>query len=92
MQKLILASLLSGAVAGCASSTPAPPGSTSHVNAVATPVYAVLKAPVCVATVLIAAPLAGITAFAQTEESQDLRQGLDDGIAQNCGPPYTLEP
>ncbi len=92
MQKLILASLLTGAVAGCASPTPAPPGSTPNVDAVATPFYVVLKAPVCVTTVLIAAPLAGITAFASTEESLDLRQGLDDGIAQNCGPPYTLQP
>jgi type IV pilus biogenesis protein CpaD/CtpE len=90
MRKTILPALLSAAIAGCAS-TP-PPGGNNLAAAVGTPVYLALKGPFCVVTVAIAAPLAGLSGFAPTAEAQELRSGLGDGIAENCGPPYVLTP
>lgn len=91
MRKTLLLSLLGGAIAGCAG--PAPPQDGNNLAAmIGTPVYLALKGPFCVATVAIAAPLAGLSGFAPSAEAQELRSGLDDGIAENCGPPYVLAP
>lgn len=87
----LLALLLAGGIGGCAASPP-PPAGTPLITAVGTPLLIALKVPFCAATVVIAAPLAGISGFAPTEEASDLRHHLDVGIGQNCGPPYVLQP
>ena len=48
------------------------------------------KIPVCAATIVLAAPLAGATGLAPTEQAQRIRYDLDEGLVQNCGPPYVL--
>ncbi len=59
------------------------------VSAVGTPFYLAFKAPVCVATVAVSGPLAGLFALAGEEHGQ---RALGYGVARNCGPPYVLSP
>lgn len=92
MRMKTLAALLAGALAGCTGSPGASSGDERVVTAVGTPFYIALKVPFCVATAVIAAPLAGVSGFAPTERAHELRRDLDDGLTQNCGPPYELTP
>src|SRR5918996_729704 len=62
------------------------------VSAVATPFYLVFKSVVCVASVAIAAPVAGIAALSESRFALEARRDLGDGVNQNCGPPYVLSP
>ena len=83
--KLVLLACLVG---GCA--TQAPPGQSGAAAAVGTPFLIAFKIPVCAVTVALAAPLAGATGLAPSEQSQRIRADLDAGLVQNCGPPYVL--
>lgn len=88
---LVLATL---AVSACSSSSD--PSSREDVaDSVGTPFYIAFKIPVCVATVAIAAPLAGLAGLSDPPEyaaGNDPRPTLDYGIRRNCGPPYVLTP
>ena len=64
-------------------------GSTA-VAIVGTPFYAVFKAVTCVATVVIAAPAAGVVALTDRTDKARMRQSLDEGVGENCGGPYYL--
>jgi hypothetical protein len=82
-------------LAGCASAETEPSsGGTSagdtFISIVGTPFLIAFKIPVCVASVAIAAPLAGAAAL--TPDSGETRQTLGAGLAENCGPPYVLTP
>ena len=79
--------LLACVVAGCAAT---PPGQSGAAAAVGTPFLIAFKIPVCAATIVLAAPLAGATGLAPTEQAQRIRYDLDEGLVQNCGPPYVL--
>jgi hypothetical protein len=92
MRMKALAALLAFALAGCAAQPSAPNGNERFVTTVGTPFFVALKAPFCIATVAIAAPLAGVSGFAPIERARQLRRDLDDGLTQNCGPPYVLTP
>jgi hypothetical protein len=62
------------------------------VSVVGTPFYLVFKSVVCVASVAIAAPVAGIAALSENHIAPEIRRDLGDGVNQNCGPPYVLSP
>jgi hypothetical protein len=64
-------------------------GSTA-VAIIGTPFYAVFKAAVCVTSVVIAAPAAGVIALTDNPQKARMRQSLDEGVGQNCGGPYYL--
>ncbi len=89
---LIAASMLS--LAGCASDSTEPTGGASagntFISVVGTPFLIALKIPFCVASVAIAAPLAGAAAL--TPDGRDTQQALGAGLASNCGPPYVVNP
>jgi hypothetical protein len=80
---------------GCASPPP-PDTRVSYVSAIGTPLYVILKVPVCAATLVAAAPLSALQGLAAPGErgslQPDIRPSLDAGIADNCGPPYILPP
>jgi hypothetical protein len=72
-------------------STSAQPSASSVVlSALGTPFLIAFKIPVCTATLIIAAPAAGISE--SVESGAKARQVLADGVASNCGPPYLLTP
>jgi len=91
MKNQAIAALLVLTAAGCAN--PAPPDpQQSTISALGTPFLIAFKIPVCAATVALAAPLAGATGLAPTYDSHVIRAELDEGVRQNCGPPYVLAP
>ena len=59
-----------------------------------TPFFIIFKIPVCIVTVAIAGPIAGISALAGPSNPQavQVRRGLGEGVTENCGPPYVLSP
>jgi hypothetical protein len=67
------------------------PGDTA-LSVVGTPFYLVFKSVFCVASVAIAAPVAGIAALSESRLASEARSDLGDGVSQNCGPPYVLSP
>jgi hypothetical protein len=98
-----LATLALGALAlaGCTTTTTtAPNGVTtttttppSIMSVVGTPFLIAFKIPVCIASVVIAAPIAGASAL--TPPAPDkiaLRDDLERGTEANCGPPYVVTP
>jgi hypothetical protein len=71
----------------------APPSHDQVADAVGTPFYIALKIPVCAATIVIAAPLAGIAGLADPSPNaaaHDPKSDLDYGLRRNCGGPYAL--
>jgi hypothetical protein len=105
MPRKILVGLLALALSACATSngpsasnvsggeTPAGPTASASGWAVAiigTPFALGLKTVVCAATLVVAAPVAGILTLGA--DSSEGYQVLGHGIAQNCGPPYVVSP
>jgi hypothetical protein len=62
------------------------------VSAVGTPFYVVFKGVVCVASVALAAPVAGFAALSDSRVVPEVQTTLGDGVSQNCGPPWVLRP
>jgi hypothetical protein len=93
-----LVALLSLAVAGCTTSSEGQ-SEPNLIAVAATPPYIGFKVPFCPATVAVAAPLAAISQLARPwppvpafyeggDYAANLRQGLNEAIIANCGPPY----
>jgi hypothetical protein len=61
------------------------------VSIVGTPFALGFKTVVCAASLVVAAPIAGVLALG-VDPSGEGYQALGDGIAQNCGPPYVISP
>jgi hypothetical protein len=90
------------AIGGCQTPPPEPSGPGDHtvvvhpgdaaVSVVGTPFYLVFKSVVCLASVAIAAPVAGLAALSESPFAPEIRRDLGDGVNQNCGPPYVLSP
>jgi hypothetical protein len=107
MRQILTASLLAAALAACAAA-PAPnpqasgpqpqhaasDGGAAVLAAFGTPILIIGKIPVCIVTIAMAAPLGAVSEVSDpaTAFGHDLRQGLSDGIQQNCGPPYVVQP
>jgi hypothetical protein len=100
MRRILSTGLLLATVAACAAqpdqSTTTRPANGGEVtlSAVGTPFLIAFKVPVCLVTLVIAGPVAGVASL--TDRSSPLggevRDGLSDGINQNCGPPYVVSP
>lgn len=89
------------AIGGCQTPAPEPSDPGNHtvvhpgdaaVSVVGTPFYLVFKSVACVASVAIAAPVAGVAALSESRLAPEVRRGLGNGVSQNCGPPYVLSP
>ncbi|HSA82597.1 MAG TPA: hypothetical protein VLE23_17405 [Geminicoccaceae bacterium] len=61
------------------------------VAVVGTPFALVFKTAICAASLVIAAPIAGILVLDPDPYSEG-HEILGDGIANNCGPPYVISP
>ena len=55
-----------------------------------TPIFAMLKAAMCVSSVALAAPLAALSELAQDRHKDRFRQSLHDGVDNNCGGSYMI--
>lgn len=73
-----------------AAATSEPSAADTVLNVVATPLYLVFKAAVCVTTIVIAAPAVAVLAVTDPKGQGWQRQDLNEGFAANCGPPYVL--
>jgi len=94
VRRLLIACVL-GVAAACAGnpSDPRPEGIAASV--VGTPFLMAFKIPACVVTLAAAGPAgaaAEMTSADPSDRAVTLRQALDDGIRQNCGPPYVIAP
>ena len=81
-------------LSACASSNGGPPPGTV-ASAVGTPFYIAFKIPVCAATVVLGGAAAGAQGLAPTSDNyaaHDIRPAVDQGLRENCGPPYLLTP
>jgi hypothetical protein len=102
MRSLLWTALAAGALAACveapqsatpqAMSQPAP--GVSALSVIGTPFLVALKIPVCILTVAVAGPVAGLSVLADPSgpDGADTRRQLNDGIVENCGPPYVVAP
>jgi hypothetical protein len=89
-------------IGGCQTPLPEPTHPRDHtvvihpgdaaVSVVGTPFYLAFKTVVCMASVAIAAPVAGLAALSESRFAPEIRRDLGDGVNQNCGPPYVLSP
>ena len=67
-----------------------PRDESAAVNIIGTPFYALFKATACVASVVIAAPAAGLIALTDRPDKAAMRRSLDQGVGENCGGSYLL--
>jgi hypothetical protein len=70
------------------SPTPAAGPSDWALAIVGTPFVFAFRVVTCAATAVVAGPTAGLLAFSEEREAGFAY--LRDGLAQNCGPPYTV--
>jgi hypothetical protein len=98
MRHILASGLLVAALGACATppDQPAQPadGGGAALSVVGTPFLIAFKIPVCLATLVIAGPVGGAAALTDRNSplGDELRDGLADGITQNCGPPYVVTP
>jgi hypothetical protein len=83
--------LLVAALAGCASEADQRRGGHLAVGYATTPVYVVLKAPICATSVVMAAAVGSLAMLAPSRREKTMRD-LGDGVGHNCGPPWTAIP
>jgi hypothetical protein len=100
MHRVSLAAL-AFALAGCTGGPGTGSGEFGAITVVGTPVLIGLKVPVCAATVAIGGPVAALTELARPSSALaaanpdfdynvQIRDYIDDGIVENCGPPYAV--
>lgn len=89
------------ALAGCSAGPGQGSGDFGAVSIVGTPILIALKVPVCIATIAVAAPVSALTELARPasplaavnpdyDYNVLIRDNLDDGVRQNCGPPFAV--
>ena len=106
MKSRVLVLALLSALAACAASGPPPapragpvpltaePGPSPAgwaVSIIGTPFALVFKTAVCAASLVVAAPIAGVLVLDPGPYSEG-HAILGEGIANNCGPPYVVSP
>jgi hypothetical protein len=103
MRPVVFGAIGALTLGGCQTGQTAPPDAVGAengavhpgdavVSAVGTPFYLVFKGVVCVASVAIAAPVAGLVALSDSRYAPEVQDSLGDGVSQNCGPPWVLRP
>ena len=106
MPTRVLVLSLVALLAACAAS-PAPPAPTAEpiplsakpaaspagwaVSIIGTPFALAFKTAVCAASLVLAAPIAGVLVLDPDPYSEG-HAILGEGIANNCGPPYVVSP
>jgi|HubBroStandDraft_1064217.scaffolds.fasta_scaffold10651_3 hypothetical protein len=96
-----LAAALVLALAGCSSGPGGGSGDFGAISIFGTPILLALKAGACAATIVVAAPVSAFTMLARPSSdlgavnadfdyNVQIRDYVDDGIDQNCGPPYVV--
>ncbi len=93
MRSNTVAAILALVLAGCANSPEPPKGNGTFISVIGTPFLIAFKIPTCVASIVIAAPIAGASQLASRGDifyEPELRRDLEDGLIQNCGPPYVV--
>src|ERR1700733_3386034 len=96
MRRILTAWLLVAALGACVAApdqsrtAPPPDGGGAALSVVGTPFLIAFKIPVCIVPLAIAGPVGAVASL--TDRNSPLggegRDGLSDGITQNCGPPY----
>jgi hypothetical protein len=100
MHRVSLAALAL-ALAGCTGGPGTGSGEFGAVTVFGTPALIGLKVPACAATVAIGGPVAALTELARpssavaaakpdVDDNVQIRDYVDDGIVENCGPPYVV--
>ena len=92
MKSRILVLGLALVLAACGQS---PAGREETADAFATPFYLIGKVPACVGTGIIDGPMLAAAALGNGYLSRtelEARQEMVDGLTENCGPPYTVQP
>jgi hypothetical protein len=74
-----------------AAARPAPHAGHWAVAVIGTPFYLAFKTVACAGTIVVAAPIAAVSALADSPYILTVDE-LGDGVAANCGPPYVLSP
>ncbi|MDB5408905.1 MAG: hypothetical protein JWL84_3817 [Rhodospirillales bacterium] len=95
MHRALIAATIVNLLYACTSQSTAPESAHGFVSVIGTPLLLAFKVPVCAATVVLAAPGAALAAIAEPSPNTaqpPLRPALDQGVAENCGPPYALQP
>jgi hypothetical protein len=94
MRRALIAATIVNILCACTTQSTDPETAHNFVSVVGTPFLLAFKIPVCAATVALAAPGAALAAMAEPSPNiaqPPLRPTLDEGIAENCGPPYALQ-
>lgn len=92
--RLALVALIVAAVAGCSNADDAHP-QAYVTSAFGTPFVIALKVPACGVTLGLAGPASAaltLATKAPADQTLQARQALEDGIRDNCGPPYAVDP
>ena len=99
MRQMVMAGVVAAALGGCANQAattegPPPDGGAAVLATFGSPLLVIAKLPICVVTIAIAAPVGAASELSDpaTPFGHELRRGLSDGIAQNCGPPFVVAP
>jgi hypothetical protein len=97
MRHSLTAAVVAAALGGCVvqqAGAPPPDGGAQVLAAIGTPFLIIAKIPVCAITLVVAAPVGAVSSISDPASplGHDVRQGLADGIASNCGPPYVVAP
>jgi mannose/fructose/N-acetylgalactosamine-specific phosphotransferase system component IIC len=84
-------------LAGCVNSATNSPPQPSFAGIVGTPFLIAFKIPVCAATIAMGGPIAGAAALTATGPDANYAEvsvlrAVDNGLNQNCGPPYLVTP
>jgi hypothetical protein len=79
--------IVSIALTSCADNRP--PGDT-FIDIVGTPFLLGFKIPFCLASIVVAGPIAGMSALSPSEDARETERALGAGLAENCGPPYAV--
>ena len=81
-----------GETAAPVSTKPGPSPAGWAVSIIGTPFALVFKTAFCAASLVVAAPIAGLLVLDPDPSSAAGQEILGDGIASNCGPPWVVSP
>ncbi|HUB96970.1 MAG TPA: hypothetical protein VL993_13690 [Stellaceae bacterium] len=94
----VMAAMAALALVGCQAPPPGtaaqPDPGTTLLAAIGEPFLIATKVPVCALTIIVAGPVGAAATLTDPSEplGHDVKQGLADGINENCGPPWAVVP
>jgi hypothetical protein len=96
--RMAAAGLMALTLGACAQQPPGtaaqPDAGATMLAAVSEPFLIVAKIPVCALTLVAAGPIGAAAQLTDPASplGHDVKQGLVDGINENCGPPFSVAP